>query len=499
MTVMRRGLEAAFDQLEKIEPAQDYKPQLAQLAQLPLLRTSHHRLLFIMGAGASIPDTLDVEAAKSIGGVSFNQKRFDAVAADGVITKDQLLAFFLEREKLLTAFQQVDTDHSGKIDKEEMGTLLESLDIDRNLASEIMNDIDKDGDGQIDFDEWMEAINLGAGSGKLEQALTLAMDDAGKIKGFMTLDELFQKRKEQCKALKEGEQTEETKAELAKREGQMEMYSAKLKAIAISEEKKMYRVFNQIDTDHSGLLDKGELAEAMKSLNLALVDVDAIFEAIGEGKDGISFDQFKKAVKLGGGKKFEKALTAKITHGGESANFSSLEEKLVQYKAEVSTLEVGLAADPDNAELKADLAKVKGQGDLVAAKLKAIAADQNKKLKDVFDQVDNDHSGEIDLEELGAAMEAMELTEVTPEKLMSKIAPGKKTITFDEWKNAIKLGGGRAFEKALTTYVDPTNGKTKGFLTLDELFQKRKAQCKALKEAGNTEDLAKREDRKSTV
>lgn len=33
MVVMRRGLEAAFDQLEKIEPAQDYKPQLAQLVQ----------------------------------------------------------------------------------------------------------------------------------------------------------------------------------------------------------------------------------------------------------------------------------------------------------------------------------------------------------------------------------------------------------------------------------------------------------------------------------
>ena len=33
MTVMRRGLEAAFDQLEKIEPAQDYKPQLAQFVQ----------------------------------------------------------------------------------------------------------------------------------------------------------------------------------------------------------------------------------------------------------------------------------------------------------------------------------------------------------------------------------------------------------------------------------------------------------------------------------
>ena len=33
MTVIRRGLEAAFDQFEKIEPQADYKPQLAQLVQ----------------------------------------------------------------------------------------------------------------------------------------------------------------------------------------------------------------------------------------------------------------------------------------------------------------------------------------------------------------------------------------------------------------------------------------------------------------------------------
>jgi len=33
MTLMRRGLEAALDELEKIEPPQDYKPQLARLVQ----------------------------------------------------------------------------------------------------------------------------------------------------------------------------------------------------------------------------------------------------------------------------------------------------------------------------------------------------------------------------------------------------------------------------------------------------------------------------------
>ncbi|EKD7602523.1 hypothetical protein OSF41_003077 [Listeria monocytogenes] len=33
MTVMRRGLEAAFDQLDRIGPPQDYKPELAQIVQ----------------------------------------------------------------------------------------------------------------------------------------------------------------------------------------------------------------------------------------------------------------------------------------------------------------------------------------------------------------------------------------------------------------------------------------------------------------------------------
>lgn len=33
MAVMRRGLEAAFDQLEKIEPQADYKPQLARIVK----------------------------------------------------------------------------------------------------------------------------------------------------------------------------------------------------------------------------------------------------------------------------------------------------------------------------------------------------------------------------------------------------------------------------------------------------------------------------------
>ena len=81
----------------------------------------------------------------------FHQGRFDKAATDGAISKDQLLAAFMERQRLLTAFQQVDSDGSGEIDKEELGTLLESLDLDTALVTEIMAEVDQDGDGKIDF------------------------------------------------------------------------------------------------------------------------------------------------------------------------------------------------------------------------------------------------------------------------------------------------------------------------------------------------------------
>jgi hypothetical protein len=72
MTVIRRGLEAAFEQLDKIEAPQDYKPQLAQLVQAlaavserldgveqsPLLRegAEHHAALLERGGTNLVSD-----------------------------------------------------------------------------------------------------------------------------------------------------------------------------------------------------------------------------------------------------------------------------------------------------------------------------------------------------------------------------------------------------------------------------------------------------------
>lgn len=62
----------------------------------------------------------------------------------------------------------------------------------------------------------------------------------------------------------------------------MEALSAKLIGVAISEEKKLYRVFQQIDTDRSGKLDRDELVQAVKYVRVEVaveVRIGSMIEA----------------------------------------------------------------------------------------------------------------------------------------------------------------------------------------------------------------------------
>lgn len=87
-------------------------------------------------------------------------------------------------------------------------------------------------------------------------------------------------------------------------------------------------------------------------------------------------------------------------------------------------------------------------------------------------QIDTDDSGTIDVEELAEACKALDLSGLKAESLIESIVGDGKTkeITFDQFKDAVKLGGGRSFEKALSSKIGP-DGKIKGFVTLDELYQ----------------------------
>ncbi len=54
--------------------------------------------------------------------------------------------------------EELDTDHSGKIDSSELLTLMADSGIDVETIKEFIADHDKDGDGQLDEQELIEFL-----------------------------------------------------------------------------------------------------------------------------------------------------------------------------------------------------------------------------------------------------------------------------------------------------------------------------------------------------
>lgn len=68
----------------------------------------------------------------------------------------------MRQDYLRTAFNMFDADHSGKIDKDEVKALLQGDEL-QNLCSTTaiktaMEEIDTNGDGEIDFEEFMQMM-----------------------------------------------------------------------------------------------------------------------------------------------------------------------------------------------------------------------------------------------------------------------------------------------------------------------------------------------------
>jgi calcium-dependent protein kinase len=92
---------------------------------------------------------------------------------DGVIAYTEFLAATVDRRKVIQedvcwqAFRVFDMDGSGTIDKTELSKVLESeevqevLGIDSASLKEILSEVDKNGDGEIDFDEFMTMMRAG--------------------------------------------------------------------------------------------------------------------------------------------------------------------------------------------------------------------------------------------------------------------------------------------------------------------------------------------------
>lgn len=102
--------------------------------------------------GEAILDIM--KSADTDGSGEINYTEFLAATMDANV--------FMREDYLRTAFAMFDKDNSGKIDNEEVIALLQGEDLGTYISKEAigsaLKEIDSNGDGEIDFEEFMEMM-----------------------------------------------------------------------------------------------------------------------------------------------------------------------------------------------------------------------------------------------------------------------------------------------------------------------------------------------------
>ena len=97
-----------------------------------------------------------MQGADTDGSGEINYTEFLAATIDANV--------FLREDYLRTAFDMFDKDKSGKIDNEEVIALLSGEDLGTHVSktaiSKAMTEIDANGDGEIDFEEFIAMMRL---------------------------------------------------------------------------------------------------------------------------------------------------------------------------------------------------------------------------------------------------------------------------------------------------------------------------------------------------
>lgn len=118
----------------------------------------YRMLLDWKGETVSDLDESQIEAQvdQILQSVDFDQNGYIEYSEFVTVTMDRKL--LLSRDRLLAAFQQFDSDHSGKITKEELGRVFGVAEVDAATWEEVLQECDKNNDGAVDFEEFVEMM-----------------------------------------------------------------------------------------------------------------------------------------------------------------------------------------------------------------------------------------------------------------------------------------------------------------------------------------------------
>ena len=166
----------------------------------------------------------------------------------------------LDDKEVRQLFRSIDADGGGSLDKLEVKTLLTrlGLEVDDESVDRVMTQMDPDGDGEVTLPEFLAWWHGGAGSELRAQMTALA--DAAAVR-------------------KERERREQNRAEMGGHLGEDEVRE----------------LFDEVDTDGGGTLDKDEVQMLMVKLGLVVNDWELakVMRAMDPNGDGeVDVDEF---------------------------------------------------------------------------------------------------------------------------------------------------------------------------------------------------------------
>ncbi|KAJ2355702.1 hypothetical protein GGF43_002530, partial [Coemansia sp. RSA 2618] len=213
----------------------------------------------------------------------------------------------LSQEKIdeyKAAFAMFDKDGNGSISPEELRDVMQTLGSNPKEEDlrDMINEVDVDGNGTIDFEEFMMMMERQQGH--------VTLSDTDLRKAFVTVDtdyDGFISEAELYACVKmwhydpSDQQVVSAVTHVARLcNGRVDLANMRMLAMQlpplVNEEEELRSAFNVFDTDRNGTISKDELRQVMRNLGEKLDEdeIDAMFtEADVNGDQEISFEEFK--------------------------------------------------------------------------------------------------------------------------------------------------------------------------------------------------------------
>nr|3HX4_A Chain A, Calmodulin-domain protein kinase 1 [Toxoplasma gondii] len=144
-----KELTAIFHKMDKNGDGQLDRAELIE---------GYKELMRMKGQDASMLDASAVEheVDQVLDAVDFDKNGYIEYSEFVTVAMDRKT--LLSRERLERAFRMFDSDNSGKISSTELATIFGVSDVDSETWKSVLSEVDKNNDGEVDFDEFQQML-----------------------------------------------------------------------------------------------------------------------------------------------------------------------------------------------------------------------------------------------------------------------------------------------------------------------------------------------------